>query len=101
MREIVLSNAPLLKAITSDLAALRVHAVWILVVWVALSASTLGIVREISVSNLKIDIAKVSPSLYLPIFLLAVGWLCCACFLTAGAIAGYRDRLALLDLSGA
>ena len=99
--EIVLSNAPLLKNISGDLAALRQHAFWILLVWMALSAAALGIGRDVSISVIKIDIAKLAPSLCLLAFFVSVGWLYLASELTANSISGYKDRLPILDLSSA
>jgi hypothetical protein len=99
--EIVLSNAPLLKNISGDLAALRQHAFWMLLVWVALSAAALGIGRQVSVSIVQIDISKLAPSLCLLAFFASVGWLYLAGDLTANSISGYKDRLPILDLSSA
>jgi hypothetical protein len=101
MPEIVLSNAPLLKAISGDLAALRQHVFWVFMLWAALSAVALGIGREVSASIIKIDISKLAPSLSLLAVCLSVAWLYLAGDLTAGSISGYKDRLPLLDLSSA
>jgi len=101
MPEIVLSDAPLLKAISGDLAALRQHVFGVLVVWVIVSALALGVAREFSILGIKIDITKVPASLGLLVFVLSVAWLCFAGYLTAEAIAGRKDRLQLLDLSRA
>jgi hypothetical protein len=75
MPEIVLSNAPLLKAISGDLAALREQAYWMLLAWVVLSVVALGIGRQVSISIVQIDISKFAPKFCLLIFFASVGWL--------------------------
>src|SRR5689334_19884661 len=90
MPEIVLSDAPLLKAISGDLASLRQHAYGVLVVWLIVSALAFGVAREFSIAGIKIDITKVPASIGLLVFVASVVWLCLACYLTAEAIAGYK-----------
>jgi len=101
MPEIVLSDAPLLKAISGDLASLRQYAYGVLVVWVIVSALAFGVAREFSIAGIKIDITKVPASIGLLVFVASVAWLCLACYLTAEAIAGYKDQYPLLDLTRA
>jgi hypothetical protein len=101
MPEIVLTNAPLLKAISGDLATLRQYFFWVFVTWAALSAIALGIGRKVSISIFEMDISKIAPSLCLLAFCVSVGWLYFASDLTAGSISGYKDRMPRLDLSGA
>ena len=101
MPEVVLSNAPLLKAISGDLASLPQYFFWVFVLWAILSAIALGIGRKVSVSIFEIDISKIAPSLCLVAFCASVGWLYFASDLTAGSISGYKDRMPRLDLSGA
>ena len=101
MPEIVLSNAPLLKAISGDLAGLRQHAYGVFVAWLVVSALALRVGREFSLLGTKIDITKFTPAVGLLIFVASVTWLGFAGHLTAEAIAGLKDRLQLLDLSGA
>jgi hypothetical protein len=69
------------------------------VAWVIVSALALGVAREFSVSGIKIDITSLPASFGLLVFVASVAWLSLAGYLTAEAIAGYKDRLQLLDLS--
>jgi hypothetical protein len=57
MPEIVLSNAPLLKSISGDLAALRQHAFWMFLVWAALSTVRAGMIAPSTLQH-----SRVKPS---------------------------------------